>query len=245
MLNTYKRHQLEAQIHKPYNIFLFFYISRLYTDTNTTLHLVLVVLTKFHATGKTPGLKKQLSPSALLCSCKGNSSTTPGKQNAGTGAVRGERFIFPWKRVTKAILMCCCSYYTTALLILQDCQKNICRKRYDPVFSPPSFSTQYSPGSGWSKLRLPPFITLLKPIIFSCVSLPHPKFCLCVFLAQRFNQNTCDPLEERETALQLSFPSWVLDIFTQLKHSGICYIAHRLEEEEREEKSMASTNPLP
>lgn len=91
-------------------------------DTNTTLHLVLVVLTKLHATGKTPGFKKQLSPSVLLCSWKENSSTTPGKQNAGTGTVRGEQFIFPWKRVTKAILMCCCSYYTTALLVLQNCQ---------------------------------------------------------------------------------------------------------------------------
>ena len=70
MLNTYKRHQLEAQIHKPYHVFLFFYISHLYMDTNTPLHLVLVVLTKLHATGETPGFKKQLRPSAVLCSCK-------------------------------------------------------------------------------------------------------------------------------------------------------------------------------
>lgn len=64
MLNTYKRHQLEAQIHKPYCVFLFFYISGLYMDTNTPLHLVLVVLTKLHATGETPGFKKQLRSSA-------------------------------------------------------------------------------------------------------------------------------------------------------------------------------------
>lgn len=68
MLNTYKRHQLEAQIHKPYHVFLFFYISHLYMDTNKPLHLVLVVLTKLHATGETPGFKKQLRPS--LCSCQ-------------------------------------------------------------------------------------------------------------------------------------------------------------------------------
>lgn len=64
MLNTYKRHQLEAQIHKPYRVFLFFYISHLYMDTNTPHHLLLVVLTKLHATGETPGFKKQLRPSA-------------------------------------------------------------------------------------------------------------------------------------------------------------------------------------
>lgn len=63
MLNTYKRHQLEAQIHKPYRVFLF-YISHLYMDTNTPRHLLLVVLTKLHATGETPGFKKQLRPSA-------------------------------------------------------------------------------------------------------------------------------------------------------------------------------------
>lgn len=62
MLNTYKRHQLEAQIHKPYRVFLFFYISHLYMDTNTLLHLVLVFLTKLHATGELQAPKSSSDP---------------------------------------------------------------------------------------------------------------------------------------------------------------------------------------
>lgn len=97
MLNTYKRHQLEAQIHKPYRVFLFFYISHLYMDTNTLLHLVLVFLTKLHATGETPGSKKQLRPSTLLCPCKQNSSPSAGEQSAGTGihAAGNKGMFFP------------------------------------------------------------------------------------------------------------------------------------------------------
>lgn len=50
-------------------------------------------------------LQKQLGPSALLCSCKRNSSTPPGEQNAGAVTCRGEGFVFPRKQVAKAILM--------------------------------------------------------------------------------------------------------------------------------------------
>lgn len=54
-------------------------------DTNEPLSLVLVVLTKFHATGETPGFQKQLRPSTLLCSCKQKSSPSAAEQSAGTG----------------------------------------------------------------------------------------------------------------------------------------------------------------
>lgn len=105
MLNTYKRHQLEAQIHKPYHVFLF-YISHLYMDTNTPLRLVLVALTKLCATGDTPGFKQQLSPSALLCSCRETSGTSPRRQGAGAApaAGRGGRCVFLSACVTKVIL---------------------------------------------------------------------------------------------------------------------------------------------
>lgn len=56
-------------------------------DKNKPLHLVLVVLTKLHATGETPGFKKQLRPSTLLYSCKENSNPSAAEQSAGTGAV--------------------------------------------------------------------------------------------------------------------------------------------------------------
>lgn len=56
-------------------------------DTNKPLHLVLVVLTKLHATGETPGFKKQLRSSTLLCSCQQNSSPSAAEQSAGTGTV--------------------------------------------------------------------------------------------------------------------------------------------------------------
>lgn len=59
-------------------------------DTNTPLHLVLVVLTKLHATGETPGFKKQLRPSTLLSSCKQSSSPSAAEQSAGTGSVAAE-----------------------------------------------------------------------------------------------------------------------------------------------------------
>lgn len=64
-------------------------------DTNKPLHLVLVVLAKLHATGETPGFKKQLRPSTLLCSCQQNSSPSAAEQSAGTGTVAaGEKGVF-------------------------------------------------------------------------------------------------------------------------------------------------------
>lgn len=93
MLNTYKRHQLEAQKHKPYHVFLVCYISHLYMDTNPAPRLALAALTKLCATGETPGFKEQLGPSALLRSCRCNSRTSPGRQGAGTDAGQaGGRF---------------------------------------------------------------------------------------------------------------------------------------------------------
>lgn len=60
-------------------------------DTNKPLHLVLVVLTKLHATGETPGFKKQLRPSTSSA----HASRTAAEQRAVTGTVvAGEKDVF-------------------------------------------------------------------------------------------------------------------------------------------------------
>lgn len=101
MLNTYKRHQLEAQIHKPYHVFLF-YISHLYMDTNTPLHLVLVVLTNFMLQATLQASNSNSAPAPCLLA----EVPLVSLQGAGAdpAAGRGGRCVFPSECVTKVIL---------------------------------------------------------------------------------------------------------------------------------------------
>lgn len=75
-------------------------------DTNTPLHLVVVVLTKLHATGETPGFKKaaQTQRPALLMQVKQQHLTRKAERWDWHYCRQGRKVSFPLKCITEVTL---------------------------------------------------------------------------------------------------------------------------------------------